>query len=63
MTVTVADRLAAARHHARQAERALRAVSTTAPGLLDLCHAVAYLIEVVRDLDREARVAAERTEE
>jgi len=53
MAVTIADKLEAARAHAVKAQRALMAASTTTPGALDLLYAVAYLIDAVRDLDRD----------
>jgi len=53
MAVTIADKLEAARAHAVKAQRAIMAARTTTPGALDLLYAVGYLIDAIRDLDRD----------
>ncbi len=53
MAVTIADKLEAAKSHVVKAQEALLAVSTTTPGALDLLYAVGYLIDAIRDLDRD----------
>ena len=58
MAVTIADKLAAANIHAAKAQAALQAVSVTTPGALDLLYAVGYLIDAIRDLDRDKADAA-----